>query len=305
VLAKSPSNMLVLNTHLDTLVAHLRYARTTADTQYEETVASARRAALGVLDLAPAEWLYRQIFRLVGLTMLPTGKAAALPLHVRALKRIAWRFVIPRLPALKTRYPRLVMPGGYVDRALSLRNWSHRYLGINAMDLARAARRLPADARLLQLASNAVRYALDSGIAEKWREQAADRYALGFLAEALCHLCSLEEEPTWRHHLAGLLFVMHDLALGFPPTTLGCNAETSVYEEQMPCPLATSRDIRVASFRGKRGGEMLILNTGNVTTEIAWTVAPPSTLRWTDGDGNATSPDAPLTPRAWRLGVSR
>lgn len=126
-----------------------------------------------MLDLAPAEWLYRQVFRLVGLAMPPTAEAAALPLVVRALKRRAWKFVIPRLPALKTRYPRLVMPSGYVDRELSLRTLAHRYLSVNAMDFLRIACRLPQDAKLRRIAGDAVSYAFENGIETKWREQTA------------------------------------------------------------------------------------------------------------------------------------
>ena len=139
-LGKSPQNMLVLNTQLDTLVALDRYGMLTGDAQYAPLVESGYRAARAVLALRPMEWLYRLVFSAIDLTLLPTGQAARLPLWQRLWKRIGWQVFVPRLPRLKTRFPRLVMPGGYIDRELSLQTWAYDYLAVNLMDLVRAAR---------------------------------------------------------------------------------------------------------------------------------------------------------------------
>jgi hypothetical protein len=113
---KAESNMLVLNSHLDGMVALARYAELTGDRQYAPLLQSAHQATRAVLSLRPAEWLYRPLFTLIGWTLLPVERARALPVWKRALKRLTWQRLIPLLPKIKARYPRLVMPGGYIDR---------------------------------------------------------------------------------------------------------------------------------------------------------------------------------------------
>lgn len=305
ILEKSPSNMLVLNTHLDTLVALTRHMTLTGSEKYRELVESARHAALGVLALRPAERLYRVVFRLIDLTMLPTEKAAALPATIRALKRIAWMFVIPRLPALKTRMPRLVMPGGYVDRALSLENWGHRYLGINAMDLARIARQFPGNYEFLSIAADAVSYAFRSGVFEKWRENVDDRYALAFLAEALCHLCALDARHEWREKLSAVLFVLHDLALGFPPSALGANREFGGNGRALPVPTRAEPNLRYVVVPSPNNPEMLVLNTEGCPVPIDFTEDGLDAYVWTDSSDNEAGLLTALPPKSWFRGRLR
>jgi hypothetical protein len=77
-LGKSVSNMLVLNTHLDATIALDRYRGLTTDGQHQALVDSACRATRIVLEMRPAEWLYRLMFRLIGLTFLPADEAKRL-----------------------------------------------------------------------------------------------------------------------------------------------------------------------------------------------------------------------------------
>lgn len=301
VFGKSPSNMLVLNTHLDLLVALDRHAELTATSRHAALIESARKAALTVLALAPASGLYALVCRCVDLTVLPTPSAARLPLPWRAVKRLAREYLVPRLPDVKTRYPRLVMPNGYVDRALSIRNWSHRYLGINAMDLARAGGRFPSDTAFVITARNALRYALRSGLAERWREQSADHYAIGFLTEAYCRMCALDADMDWRAGLATQLLAMEELRLGFPPTLLGCNGEATPWRSQVPCPSPATSRLRVATLSSPWGPEYLVLNVGRSAVTPDWLRPPPAALTWMNPDGSAVDADAPLEPGAWRL----
>jgi hypothetical protein len=305
VLGKAPSNMLVLNTHLDLLVAMHRFARLTGTHEYDELIESARQAALAVLRRAPAQGVYSVLFRLIELTMLPTPQAERLSLPLRALKRLTRDFVLPSLPTVKTRLPRLVMPNGYVDRALSIRNWSHRYLGINAMDLARAGGRFPQDSEFASTAENALRFAIRSGIAERWREAAADRYAIGFLAEALCRFCALDDGLVWRQWLAEQLLALTDLSLGFPPTLLGSNGEATQQREMVPCPSSAVVAVRAAVLQGPSGPEFLIINTASEQVAPRWLTAPPDGLRWRDRAGNPALPDAPLPGRSWLIAQAR
>jgi hypothetical protein len=68
-LGKSPTNKLILNTHLDAIVALDRYREVTGDAQYAGHIDSARAAARSVLGLRPAEPLYR-LYWFIGLTLL-------------------------------------------------------------------------------------------------------------------------------------------------------------------------------------------------------------------------------------------
>lgn len=283
-LGKRESNMLVLNTHLDTSVALDRYAGITGDDRHAAAVASAQEATRAVLALRPAETLYRLIFRVVTLTLLPTRRAAALPVWLRMLKRLGWKYLLPQLPDIKTRIPRLVMPGGYVDRELSLRTWAHHYLSINLMDLARHQRRMPSD-EVAEVIRNAAAYAHDSGILQRWAELKYEKYALGFWAEALYHLCLLvpqaDEYRTW---LAEAVLLLEDTGQGLPPSLLGANAEAVPPAEQLPCPLPTDGRLRVINL-GRRGRpELLAVNPGKEALPLAWYGTAPA-VAWQTLEG--------------------
>jgi len=301
VCGKSPTNMLVLNTHLDTLVALLRYRELSGDRSYDALIDSALATAQAVLNLRPMEWLYGLLFRLFGPVFLPTRRAAALPLPQRALKRIAWRYLLPWLPKLKARWPRLVMPGGYVDRDLALCTWSHRYLTVNAMDLARIARRAPDPRCYREVLAGALRFAADSGIAEKWREKPADRYSLGFLVEASYQMCTLDEAWQWRTQLAQAALACCELGLGLSPSIFGHNREIDAVAGDRP--RVGDARLRVITIHGRELEQVMLLNVGEEALVPSWSRAPSRPLAWRDAAGAAVAAEAALAPRSWRLGT--
>lgn len=267
---KSESNMLVLNTQLDTSVALDRYQALSRDGRHADQVAAARQSTSVVLAARPAEWLYRPLFAAIALTMLPTDKAAALPLPLRALKRIAWKYLIPRLPDIKSRFPRLVMPGGYVDRELCVRTWAHHYLTINLMDLARHQRRFP-DPACDTVIRDALRFAAGSGIALRWKELKYEKYALGFWAEALYHVCRLYPEVAeYRGLLAEAMLHLADLGLGLPPSLLGGNSEAVSVAQQMPCPTVNNDGLLVANLGDLSRPELLLVNATRQPCRPDW-----------------------------------
>ncbi len=227
-LGKSPQNMLALNTHLDILVALDRYRQLACDAQYTPLVDSGVKSAHAVLALRSAEWLYRLLFSAINLTLLPTARAMRLPLWKRIWKRIGWQVFIPNLYRIKNRFPRLVMPGGYIDRHLGLGSWAFHYHTVNLMDLVRARRRF-GGTRFDEVISEAAQFAQTSGVRGRWKELKYERYALGFWAEALWHLC--REFPghakylDWYEEACADLEVMN---MGLPPSSLGGNAEAAV-----------------------------------------------------------------------------
>jgi hypothetical protein len=260
-LGKSPQNMLVLNTQLDTLVALRRYGEISGDTQYAALVESGYQAALALLALRPMEWLYRLVFSAIDLTLMPTERAMRLPLWQRLWKRIGWQLFIPRLPRLKTRFPRLVMPGGYIDRELSLQTWAYDYLAVNLMDMVRMARGSHRDA-LQPYLHGILDFCTRTGIARRWLEHPARAYALGFHAEALTLLSRAEPRAETDALLAEALTLCARHGLGLPPSLDGGNSEARL--SGCAVARATVPGIVVANLSRGEHAAALVVNVGLV-----------------------------------------
>lgn len=301
-LGKAECNMLVLNTHLDTLIALDRYREVTGDERFASLVSSARTAAMAVLGLHSADWLYGPLFRAIDLTLLPTAAAKRLPVFSRAMKRVAWKYLIPRLPAVKTRFPRLVMPNGYIDRELSLHTWAHDYHSINLMDLARFYRRFPDD-ELKRILLRGFEFAQTSGIRQRWKEMPGKRYALGFWAEALYHLCTLDAASRYRAWLAEAMLDLEDTGQGQPPSLLGANAEALPPQDQSLCPIPDSAYLRIANLSHRSECELLVLNASNEAIALTWQSAPSAAVRWFSASGE-TLQECTVPARGWIWGVT-
>jgi len=280
-MGKAETNMLVLNSHLDATVALDRYRQVTGDNRHQALVAQAVSATRAVLSLRPAEWLYKLLFLAIRLTFLPTAQAARLPLHRRALKRLAWMYLIPLLPDIKARWPRIVMPSGYIDRELSLRVFAHDYLPINLMDLLRYRRRFPGESvdDAIFAATTLVR---DFRMFERWLEIKGKEYAVGFWAEALYQICLIRPEAEYRALLAQAVIALESRGFGLPPSLLGANSEVVPPRDQVPAPIPEEARIRVVNLSRNSIIEVLLVNCSsdpvrprivrNAPTGLAWTV---------------------------------
>ncbi len=298
-LGKGESNMLVLNTHLDTAVAVARYGEVTGDSRYAALVASACKTTRYLLTLRPAEWLYRPLFAAIRLSFLPTPEAERLPAPVRAVKRIGWKYFIPWLGRVKDRYPRLVMPGGYIDRALSLKGLAHAYQSIHTMDLARYLRRLP-EAELVPLLDQAVEFTFDSGLVGRWCELPTKRYAIGFLAESLYHRAMEDDAPIHRARLAQVMLLLEELGLGQPLSLLGGNAEVVAPTAQVPPPSPVDGRLRIANLsRGDRR-EVVVVNPAEENISLDW-LRGGEGLVWCDPDGRSAA-EAVVPAGSWLWG---
>jgi hypothetical protein len=264
-LGKSPQNMLVLNTQLDTLVALDRYRALTGDTQYAPLVESGYAAAHTVLSLRPMEWLYRLVFSAIDLTLLPTEQASRLPLWQRLWKRIGWQVFVPRLPRLKTRYPRLVMPGGYIDRELSLQTWAYDYLAVNLMDLVRAAQGTRR-AAFMPYIQGILGHCARTGTARRWLEHKGRTYAIGFYAEALYLLSLRASRPEVDAMLADALMLCMRQRLGLPPSLAGGNAEAQAASHRVPQPAHAG--IVVANLSRADRAACIIVNAGQQAIKL-------------------------------------
>jgi hypothetical protein len=301
-LGKSPGNMLVLNSHLDTTVGLSRYNNLAQDKDLEHVLDSARACTLQVLRQRPVEWLYRLLMVAILPTFLPKTEAERLPRWQRALKRLGWKYIIPRLPRIKARFPRLVMPGGYIDRELTLHTWAHHYLGVNLMDLARHQSRHP-EPEIESLIEQTVSFGRGSGILRRWAELKYEKYALGFWAEALYHLCLIyPHKPEYRSALAEAMQLLEDTNQGQPPSLLGANAEAVPISEQAPCPSPMDARLRVANLSYGKRHELLVVNPMGVAIELAWLGEITVNQIWHDQEGRSATGSVP--PRGWLIGTS-
>jgi hypothetical protein len=316
-LGKLPSNLLVLNTHLDTNIAMQRYRQITGDAHYDELIASANATTRSILKMQPAEWLYRTVFRAIRLTFLPVAQAKALSLPLRVIKRIAWKHLVPNLPRIKQWFPRLVMPGGYIERDLVQRSFSVRYQSINLMDLIRTRHLFSGivdDAWL----ESCFDFTQTSGIKARWKEcQGKEDDALGFWAEALYHLCLDKPDARYRNWLAEAIIDLEDNGLGLSPSLLGTNAEAIALDQQRACPSPAHFRLRLANLsRGDRV-EWLVVNSSTKAIPLEWDAAPMFELAWQghstqglqqselqqSGLPNLTAP--PVIPsRSWVIGTA-
>lgn len=303
-LGKPESSMLVLNTHLDTTIAVDRYAEVTGDKRYAELIESARATATALLGLKTADWLYRPLFWAIELTFLPTSQARALPLRLRAVKRLAWRYLIPRLHHIKSRFPRFVMPGGFIDRALSQAGCSVRYQPVNLMDLVRFRRRFGFGEQIL---ADGIRFTRRSGLRLRWKEaKGKEDDSLGFWVDCLYGTCLLDGSLEFRAMLAEAVMDLEDAGLGLSPSLLGANNEAVPAGQANPCPSPADRRLRVINLSGTGRTELLVVNTADTSLQAGWDVAPDVELQWQGPDGNPIAPEAAtnVPARSWIRAVA-
>jgi hypothetical protein len=305
-LGKSESNLLVLNTHLDTNIAMQRYTEVTKDTRHAFLIDSAKKSTRAILDMRPAEWLYRMLYRAIGLTFLPTIQARELPLHLRALKRIAWKYLVSLMPRIKARYPRLVMPGGFIERGLSQYGLSVRYQPVNLMDLVRT-RRLFDEPGMDVLLEESFAFTQHCGIRGRWKElRGKEDDSLGFWSEALYHLCLAKPDVRYRAWLAEAIMDLEDNGLGLSPSLLGANAEAVAPNEQRPCPSAADAALRLANLTRGENHEWLIVNPTARPIPLFWEIEPGQAVVWHSHNGKIpdVTEHAPIIePRGWLIGV--
>jgi hypothetical protein len=302
VLGKSPATKMILNSHVDAIVTLDRYREVTGDGQYSEQVASALAATRKLLALRPAEWLYRCLYWAVGLTLLPEPEAKRLPLLLRALKRLTRNYLIPQLHRVKRRFPRMVMPGGLIERHLSRLHFGVNYHSVNLMDLARLWRRFPSE-DIESVIEGGLKAVTDTALLRYWVES-GQRQALGYWVEALYHLCTLKPEAAYRRHLAEAMLSALDAGLGLPPSLLGAHPEIVKPGERFPCPSPADARLRVANLSCGGRREILVVNPMRAPIELAWERDGNDDLTWVSCDSPSSAGRSPLCvpSRGWLVG---
>jgi hypothetical protein len=295
---KSESNMLVLNTHLDTLIALDRYRKLTGDAQFDTLIASGQAATRTILARRPAERLYALLYRLIDLTWLPTSEAARLPLPLRALKRLTWKYLIPRMHHVRSRWPRLVMPNGYIDRAINLAGVSHAYQTVNVWDLLRYRRRFAAD-EFRDVIEPALAYTHNGSLQEYWVSLGHKGHALGFWVDALWHLCMATPDAMHRSWLAEAMLHCVKAGFGLPPALLGTNTEGVSAIERRACPSPADPHLRIANLGRRDQSEIIVINPTSQDIPLAWWDAQDMPLRWKSSNASVSTKFVPAHGWLW------
>jgi hypothetical protein len=219
---------------------------------------------------------------------------------VRRLTRI---YVIPQLHRVKRRFPRIVMPGGLIERHLSRLHFGTNYHSVNAADLARVWRRFP-DEHFGAILEGAVKAVTETSLLSHWSETNQDQ-SLGYWVEALYQLCTLKPELAYRRHLAEAILNALDAGLGLPPSLLGAHPEVVKPAQRFPCPSPRDAGIRVANLTCGGRPEILAVNPTHAAVELAWEKTPDIALTWVSADDRSVGAgNSPLSvpPRSWLWG---
>lgn len=278
-LGKSSANLLILNTHMDSTIALERYRQITGDDRHVELVNSARAATRAVLEEQPADWLYRPLMRLIGLTLLPKKEQAALSLPLRILKRLTWKYLTPNWHRIKSVYPRFNMPGGFVDRSLGQEGYSHRYQSVHVLDLARHQQCFPSD-NIDKVLSGAIQFTIQSHITRYWKENLDSRDSLGFWVEGLQQAYTNKPSDEYLAQLAEAALDMIDAGIGLPPAVLGCNSEISQRRKQLPRLSPEDPRMRLIDLAHQDTWACLVVNPTGEDLRLVFQTAVPQDLVW-------------------------
>lgn len=302
-LGKSPCNKLILNTHLDAIVALERYRRITGDDRHAEALISARNAARSLLNLRPAELIYQGLYKAIELTLLPKEQAMRLPLFLRAVKRLTWMYLLPNMHRFKRIWPRLVMPGGLIERHIAPLHFDLNYHPVNVMDILRYQRLFPSE-DFRELVDNAIAAVRRLNLLQYWSESKQRQFAVVVWTEALYHLCTLNPDISHREHLATAMICAVRTGLGLPPVILGGDAEAIAISARSPCPSPLDGRLCVANLSRQGLAEILVANPHEVDLDLAWERGSLDPLTWLDQDGARLAPPLRVRAGGWILGRS-
>jgi len=161
---KTTSNTLCINTHIATLTALHRLNQLSPAEKYSTYFEKGVSALKKILQANPCSFLFWSIYRLRDLLMRLCTKTEN-KLAKKLLK--AWTLTLIRhlLPFLKKRFPRLLMPNGFIERDLSHSALSGFYHFRNLEDILILYNLTRAD-WLLEIVTKSVKYTVDSRLAD-------------------------------------------------------------------------------------------------------------------------------------------
>jgi hypothetical protein len=134
---KTPGNSLCINTHIQALTVLYRLSRMNPEkTMYLEKFENGVRALRRVLDSQPGEVWYKILMNRLMKRKTRKSAQSVIGKLRNVLRNVLEGFLLPRFFwFVRRRFPRIVFPGGFTERDLTLSFFSHRYHIINLKDL--------------------------------------------------------------------------------------------------------------------------------------------------------------------------
>lgn len=161
---KSTSNTLCINSHIATLTALHRLNQLDSSDKYGTYFEKGLSALKKVLQANPCDWLYSCAYRPRDLLMRLCTKT-----ENKLAKKLnkVWTLTLIRhlLPFLKKKFPRLLMPNGFIERDLSHSALSDFYHFRNLEDILILYNLTRAD-WLLNIVTRSLSYSVDSRLAD-------------------------------------------------------------------------------------------------------------------------------------------
>lgn len=276
-MGKSPTNLLILNTHIDGMLTLARYRSVCGDNAHDALFSSAENCLRELLSARPADWIFRPLLAMIALSLLPRAEQQRLPPAMRALKRLGWRYLAPRWHKILRFFPRLLMPGGYIERSLGQAGFAHRYHGVHLMDFERllgCEAVDPQDPQLKAICNGLVDFGIRSHVTLHWKESATSKDTLGFWAEGLYRRCLRTRAEEDLELLATAILDLHDAGLGLPPSLLGANCESVPPELATPTLSPTDERLWVVNLSDRDGARFLVVNTSSTDAPLIFETAP-------------------------------
>ncbi|HIJ69988.1 MAG TPA: hypothetical protein HPP87_01340 [Planctomycetes bacterium] len=161
---KSDSNTLCLNSHITTLIALDRLNGIAPAGQYGTCFEKGLNALKQVLGAKPADLLFYSVYGTRDLLIRRCTKT-----ENKLAKKLnkVWTLILMRhlLPFLKKKFPRLVIPNGFIERDLTYSALSDFYHFRNLEDILILCKLTRAD-WLRKIITKSVKYTVDSGLAD-------------------------------------------------------------------------------------------------------------------------------------------
>jgi hypothetical protein len=205
---KTVSCTLCLNTHIYTMVVMDMMCRIIPQDKYKSLIQQGMESLLDVLSSRPMGLLYGVVYRVRDLLLKFQDNFA--------MSKMLWKYNLVLsnkiVPFLKCRFPRLIMPNGFVERDLCVLHVSDGYHIVNLLDLLMFYSAYPVT-DLRQTIIQVMKYTFSDGFLKLAFKSTS--IAVSFLSEILW-LFSCQIDSTWLVKMPELLsqFRLKGIRLG-------------------------------------------------------------------------------------------
>jgi hypothetical protein len=176
------------------------------------------------------------------------------------------------------------------------------------MDLTRMQLCYPEEC-LADIIDDAVKAIIDSSITRYWAEVKPgnrQQFALVVWIEALCNLCMLSRDFSYRRYIAEAAICAIENDIGLPPVVLGSNPEAVKICSWIPCPSPIDSRLHVINLSCKGQIEVIVVNCSDSDVKLHWQGDHRYDMSWKDADGQRVDTSESVfsvSPRRWLVGL--